>query len=535
MFSMVRGLVLVFSSELNRHAGAAAAVLLFLVVSVVLMPNGFWVIDEAGRYLQTVSLSRSIELPPGIDYPGAFLLGDSAGEMRPLPYHYGYMREGRLFSQYSPLMALLTMPLFLLAGRPGMFFLPVVGAAVLWIMLSKAARRRGFSEWSSILLPAACTPLLFYGSTIWSHNAAIALGLGAWIASGNGRTGCSLLLALGASLLRVEMLLLFPFLLMRGGKNDLTRRLLLSVLCMAVFLAASRLLTGEWIGSHLLASGSEQVLYGHTSMSLISAKLFVFSRSLLFVLPGVSTGLNVAVGTTLWLLWILSWRSGKFGRTAFFLGLAICVAAIWSAVSRDFRLLDLFSLKHPLLVFPVLWLVRPCEWKIPSVMLLILLLAAGPMHVEDLAWGIRLLMLPFFMLALFAEPIRGRILGVLLTGSFCVILALGSLWTKRQRSEELVDLTKATGHAVICTSWLLPGEFAELQAEGVPVVLADRSGEFLLALDLMSGLDPVVVCLERDIANTITVLSGAGLDPEVKGVIGFDPSFGVAVVSPQAH
>jgi hypothetical protein len=144
-------------------------------------------------------------------------------------------------------------------------------------------------------------------------------------------------------------------------------------------------------------------------------------------------------------------------------------------------------------------------------------------------------MLPFYMLALFAEPIRGRILGVLLTGSFCVILALGSLWTKRQRSEELVDLTKATGHAVICTSWLLPGEFAELQAEGVPVVLADRSGEFLLALDLMSGLDPVVVCLERDIANTITVLSGAGLDPEVKGVIGFDPSFGVAVVSPQAH
>ncbi len=532
---MVRGLVLVFSSDLNRRFTAAAAVLLFLVVSVVLMPSGFWVIDEAGRYLQTVSLSRSIELPPEIGYPGAFLLGDSAGELRPLPYHYGYMSGGRLFSQYSPLMAFITLPLFLLVGRPGMFFLPVVGAAVLWIMLSKVARRSGFSAWSAALLPAACTPLLFYGSTIWSHNAAIALGLGAWIASGNGRTTCSLLLALGASLLRVEMLVLFPFLLMRGGKNGLTRRLVLSALCMAVFIAASRLLTGEWIGSHLLASGSEQDLYGHASMSLLGAKLFVFSRSLLFVLPGVSPGLNVAAGTTLWLLWFLSFRKGKPGRIAFFLGLAICVAAIWSAVSRDFRLLDLFTMKHPLLVFPALWLVKPREWKVPSAMILILLLAAGPMHVEDLAWGIRLLMLPLFMLVLRAEPMRGRMPGVLLAGSLCIVLAMGSLWTKRQRSEELVNLTEAAGSAVICTSWLLPGEFAELQAEGIPVVMADRSGDFLLALDLMSGLDPVVVCLERDIATTLTVLSGAGYEPGIRGVISFDPLLGAAVVNPQAR
>jgi len=532
---MVPGLVLVFSSSSILHCAAAAAVLLFLVVSVVLMPSGFWVIDEAGRYLQTVSLSRSIELPPEIDYPGAGLLGDSAEELRPLPYHYGYMRGGKLFSQYSPLMALLTAPLFLLVGRPGMFFLPVAGAVLLWIMLSKAARRKGFSALPAALLPVACTPLLFYGSTIWSHNAAIALGLGAWLAFGNGKTTCSLLLALGASLLRVEMLLLFPVILISGGKKDLTRRVILSAMCIAVLISAQKLLSGEWIGSHLMASGSEQDLYGHASMSLFRAKLFVFSRSLLFILPGVSTGLNVAAGATLWLLWVLSFRKGKPGRIAFFLGLAICVAAIWSAVGRDFRLLDFFSLKHPLLVFPVLWLVRPREWKIPSVMLLVLLLAAGPMHVEDLAWGIRLLMLPLFMLALRAEPLRGRVFGVLLMGSFCIVLALGSLWTKRQRSEELVNLTEAAGRAVICTSWLLPGEFAELQAEGIPVVMADRSGNFLLALDLMSSLDPVVACLERDISTTFAVLSGAGYEPEIEGVIGFDPSLGVAVVNPQVR
>lgn len=532
---MVRGLVLVFSSSSILRYASAAAVLLFLVVSVVLMPSGFWVIDEAGRYLQTVSLSRSIELPPEIDYPGARLLGDSAGELRPLPYHYGYMRGGRLFSQYSPLMPLLTLPLFLLVGRQGMFFLPVVGAAVLWIILSKAARRRGFSAWSAALLPVACTPLLFYGSTIWSHNAAIAMGLGAWIASRNGRTTCSFLLVLGASLLRVEMLILFPVLLISGGRKDLTKRLILSAMCIAVLIAAQKLLSGEWIGSHLMASGSEQDLYGHASMGLLSAKLFVFSRSLLFVLPGVSTGLNVAAGAALWLLWVLSFRKGKLGRIAFVLGLAICVAAIWSVVSRDFRLFDLFSLKHPLLVFPVLWLVKPREWKVPSVMLLVLLLAAGPMHVEDLAWGIRLLMLPLFMLALRAEPMRGRVFAVLLMGSFCIVLALGSLWTKRQRSEELVDLTEATGRAVICTSWLLPGEFAELQAEGIPVVMADRAGNFLMALDLMSNLDPVVVCLERDITTTFTVLSGAGYEPEIKGVVRFDPLLGAAVVNPQVR
>ena len=67
------------------------------------------------------------------------------------------------------------------------------------------------------------------------------------------------------------------------------------------------------------------------------------------------------------------------------------------------------------------------------------------------------------------------------------------------------------------------------------MVMADRSGDFLLALDLMSGLDPVVVCLERDIATTLTVLSGAGYEPGIRGVISFDPLLGAAVVNPQAR
>jgi hypothetical protein len=202
-----------------------------------------------------------------------------------------------------------------------------------------------------------------------------------------------------------------------------------------------------------------------------------------------------------------------------------------SSLCRGLPLFDLFALKHPLVFFPILWLVRPGDWGIPLCMLLLLLLAAGPMHVEDLAWGTRLLIVPFLLAAARALPARGRVLPVAVTGLVCVLVSLLLLSAKRQRSADLVELAASNGGAVVTTSWLLPGEFAGLQAAGTPVVMADRSGDYLDALDRLSGLDPVVVCLERDLGTTLAVTGDRMREPSIEGVIHFDPAMRVAVIS----
>ena len=111
------------------------------------------------------------------------------------------------------------------------------------------------------------------------------------------------------------------------------------------------------------------------------------------------------------------------------------------------------------------------------------------------------------------------------------MLSVMLLWMKRERSAELVEAVESRGEAVITTSWLLPGEFACLQAEGIPVVMADRSGTFLVALDALSDDDPVVVCLERDLQTTLSVMGESSASLRIDAVVPFDPSMRVAVIT----
>jgi hypothetical protein len=515
----------------GRTLPVAIAAAVLLAALTLVMPRGFLVMDEAGRYLQTVSLAGGLRFPPPVPYPGAGLLGDAAGDCRPLPYHYGIWRDGTLYSQYGPLLALLCLPGYLLAGRTGAFLFPAAGALALWLVMRRILRDRGFGNAASSLLPLLGTPLLFYSQTYWSYTAVMTICVAAWAWQRRIGTTWALAMVFAAALLRVEVLVTAPFILLRDGSTPLVRRLAAAAVIAALFLASQKLLTGQWLGTHVSASGAEQSLYGHQAMDFLQRKAFVFGRSLFGLVPGAPAAFGLASGALLWLLWGLSWTGGPAGRLSLFAGLLLSAAAVASSVFRGLPLFDLFSLKHPLVFFPVLWLVRPADWRIPLGMVLILLLAAGPMHVEDLAWGTRLLIVPFTLAAAGALPERGRVLPVAVTGLVCVLVSMLLLWSRRQRSEDLAELAATNGGAVITTSWLLPGEFAGLQAEGVPVVMTDRSGEYLEALDRLSGLDPVVVCLERDLGTTLEITGNRVPEPSIEGVIGFDPAMRVAVIS----
>ena len=89
-------------------------------------------------------------------------------------------------------------------------------------------------------------------------------------------------------------------------------------------------------------------------------------------------------------------------------------------------------------------------------------------------------------------------------------MSLAFLAVKRDRSADLVSAASSHGGAVIATSWELPGEFAQLQDAGIPVVFADSTAEFAFALGALAPFDPVVVC----------PTDGAGMAFEVAGMAG---------------
>jgi hypothetical protein len=511
-----------------------AAVLIPALTAAMLMPRAFWIMDESFAYLQVAGLEQDFRLPPALPWPGSGSLGEAAESLRPLPRHYGFVSGGRLYSQYNPLLAIASMP-FSLGGRffPGLFVVPAAGAALLAALIASHLRGRGFGLREAVLIPILGTPLFFFSQTFWGHTAAIFLGCCAFLASIRGRPWIAALLLLPAALLREESLVVLPVLLVSRSAPIRSRVLAASLLAL-LLLICEKALTGSWLGTHMGASGGEQALYGSVGMGFLERKAYVVASSLLLCLPGSPAALNVIAGAALWGIWVVSssrWRqSGIF----FAAGLSISAALLARGLLRGFEFLDVFWLKHPLLVFPALWLVRPSReatWVWPAAAFIALVLVMQPQHVQDAAWGTRLVLLPLFLTVLGASR-SGRILPVILLGILSLCVSLGFLGTRRTRSAELAAQASEAGGAVIATSWLLPGEFSLLQAAGMPVAFAETPSDLHTALEALGPLDPVLAVRAEDYPRLAEVLGSWGMQPAITGGEEFDPGLQVLLVEP---
>ncbi len=516
-----------------RRLGAPVLLAAVLWAVASLSPGGFWIMDEAYAFLQVEALSARFELPPAVPFPGAEALGPEAPSLRPLPHHYGFVRDGRLFAQYSPLFPLLTTPLYGLFGRPGLFLLPAASCMVLLAALSRIRARAGTDREGPGLLLLVGTPLLFYSQVFWSHLPAMALCALAWLAVSEGR-GRVLPLALvfAAGLMREECLVFVPLLLVHGWRRRPWAPVAAAAACALAFLGLQKLLTGEWLGTHLAASGTEQGLYGFAGTGIVWRKLFVLRTCLLSCLPGEPVLLQVVAGLGLWAVWAVSRGDSRRARAVSAAGLWISAALAVLPALRGFPLLSLLELKHPLVTLPVLWLAgRPGrDWIAPAAALAALLAVMDPMHAQDVAWGSRLLLPPLVMLAAVAvRPLR-RAAPAVLPLLVVSAVSVGFLEVKRLRSERLVEETGRLGGAVIATSWELPGEFASLQAAGTPVVLADSTAELATALDAFDGLSPVIVSPLRDIGAVRSAAAAAGHATAPVFSVSFDPALEAVVL-----
>ncbi|NLP06023.1 hypothetical protein GX411_08755 [Candidatus Fermentibacteria bacterium] len=528
--------------ELSGRRGilpASAAFFAILAAAALVSPRGFWIMDEAFGFLQVAGLeSGGFRLPPAIPYPGAELLGPHASSLRPLPYHFGSMSGGSLYCQYSPLFAILSVPGHLALGRPGILLVPAISCLILALFAAPLLEERGFGRIPSLSLVFFGTPVLFYGLCGWSHATALALCAAAWAAFRRSEGSAGLivpfLLVLCASLLREECLAFLPVLAFAGGRKRIAVSFAALALSALAFVSAQRLLTGSWLGTHLASSGSEQAVYGFSGLGFFERKLFVFRTTLLSCIPGAGPVLQSAAGLILWAVWAMS-RGG--GRKAAILSASGCLASAALCVSGargGFPLLAVMELKHPLVVIPALWLAGKPDgrWVAPAAVLAALVLSMEPMHAQDAAWGSRLLLAPLIMLAMVSARPPRTIVPVSVACLAATAVSLGFLAAKRERSGRLVEEAGRLGGAVVATSWELPGEFAELQAEGAPVVFADSTAEFALALTALGPLHPVVASPAEDLVVVTGAARAAGIILVPAVSIRFDPALEAVLLVP---
>ncbi len=499
-----------------------AIVLAAMAAFVFLLPGeSFWCMDEGNRYLQTWSLSQRLDFPPELPYPGSERLEDTglAATLKPLPGHYGHMEAGGLYSQYNPLLALLAVPFHLALGQWGIYLPGLLAGLVLVYLLAVATADSGYPFGLRILLFFFGTGLPFFMATFFSNTLALALAFGCLLLLRRGRTVAASVLVAAALVLREEMVLVYPLFLLFSPRRPRTRTLVASVLlAAAVFLALQKLLTGQWLGVHLGASGMQQELYA-SEMSWMEARIYIVRRAFINAYPGFDWE-GLAMGLGLWAAWAMRTATrGRGSRVFAYAGLALSVVPLAAMFLRGLPSLDTVAVQHPLVIFPVLWLARPPRrflYAAGGVVLLMVLLMS-PMHTEDLSWGFRHGMFLFLLASLFlgGKPPRGLVYSVLAVGVLATVTSLSVLAAKRLREQETIEALRANGGAVITTSWEQPQNLAVLMTDGNPVLHASRTRSLHAALQVFSDMRPLVMARRGSTEAVLGTAAAAGMECEL--------------------
>lgn len=150
--------------------------IIYLVTLLVLEKRGFWITDNANKFLQIQALANSHYTDFSIPWPGQVV--DPDFMYNPLPYHFTRVEAGKLYSVFSPVFALISAFFFTYLGYWGLYFLPVFSSLVMLVGLAQLARLvnpRIAVGHITILTTGLCTPVFFYSLVLWEHTPAICL------------------------------------------------------------------------------------------------------------------------------------------------------------------------------------------------------------------------------------------------------------------------------------------------------------------------------------------------------------------------
>ncbi len=152
------------------------AALVYLATLSVSEKQGFWVIDNSNKFLQLQAIVESGYADYSIPWDGTEV--DPELVSNPMPHPFSQIRDGRIYSIFSPVFAVLSSVPYRLFGFPGLYILPWLGG-----VLALAGLAQIISGPIGGKLPAAnlavftagvCTPMWFYSSAFWEHTPAVA-------------------------------------------------------------------------------------------------------------------------------------------------------------------------------------------------------------------------------------------------------------------------------------------------------------------------------------------------------------------------
>lgn len=144
----------------------------------VLEKRGFWITDNANKFLQVQALANSGYTEFSIPWPGQTVDPDFI--YNPLPYYFTRVESGKLYSVFSPVFALISALFFGYLGHWGLYLLPVLSALAMLAGLAQLARLVGYRiavGHVAVLTAGLCTPVFFYSLVFWEHTPAICLGI----------------------------------------------------------------------------------------------------------------------------------------------------------------------------------------------------------------------------------------------------------------------------------------------------------------------------------------------------------------------
>jgi hypothetical protein len=145
--------------------------------TLALLPaGGQWIIDNGNKRIQAEALLASGFRDFSLPWPGREL--DPELACNPMPNQFSVVRDGKLYSVFSPLFPALAAPTFGALGEPGLALLPLLGALLLLAAVGRIARLAGLrapGAGLSILIAGLATPLWFYALVFWEHIVAAGL------------------------------------------------------------------------------------------------------------------------------------------------------------------------------------------------------------------------------------------------------------------------------------------------------------------------------------------------------------------------
>jgi hypothetical protein len=150
------------------------AVAIYATTLAVLEKDGFWIVDNAHKFLQLESLSRSGYDDYSLSWPG--MEDDRELLFLPVPPPFSVVHEGRVFSVFSPLFPMLSSLPYRFLGGWGLYLLPLAASVLMLGGISRLATLLFGSipaRHLTVLLAGLCTPVWFYSVVFWEHALAV--------------------------------------------------------------------------------------------------------------------------------------------------------------------------------------------------------------------------------------------------------------------------------------------------------------------------------------------------------------------------